>query len=56
MIFYNFTMVLLSLYLFLKLGENGWFGKYNYKCQPVDYSGSDTAIEVRFANLIFQSN
>lgn len=49
MIAYNLTMVLLSLYLFLKLGTLGWFGSYNYKCQPVDYSGSDTAIEVRLS-------
>ena len=46
MVVYNFAMVLLSLYLFLKLGFLGWFGKYDYKCQPVDYSNSDNAIEV----------
>lgn len=44
MVVYNFAMVLLSLYLFLKLGLLGWFGHYSYKCQPVDYS--DSAIEV----------
>ena len=48
MVVYNFAMVLLSLYLFLKLGFLGWFGKYDYKCQPVDYSDSNSAIEVKF--------
>ncbi|KAH9388823.1 Elongation of very long chain fatty acids protein 7 [Tyrophagus putrescentiae] len=38
MVVYNFAMVLLSLYLFVKLGIYGWFGSYNYRCQPVDYS------------------
>lgn len=46
MVIYNFAMVWLSLYLFLKLGWLGWFGTYNYKCQPVDYSASESAIEV----------
>ena len=40
MVFYNFAMVFISLYMFVKLGIYGWFGKYNYKCQPVDYSDS----------------
>jgi elongation of very long chain fatty acids protein 7 len=44
MAFYNFAMVLISVYIFLKLGFYGWFGKYNYKCQPVDYSNSIEAI------------
>jgi elongation of very long chain fatty acids protein 7 len=46
MAFYNFAMVLISVYIFLKLGFYGWFGKYNYKCQPVDYSNSIEAIGV----------
>lgn len=44
MVFYNFAMVAVSAYIFLKLGIYGWFGKYNYKCQPVDYSSSVEAI------------
>jgi len=46
MVLYNFVMILLSLYLFLKLGFLGWFGHYDYKCQPVDYSNSTRAIEM----------
>ncbi len=45
MVVYNFAMVLLSLYLFVKLGIYGWFGSYNYRCQPVDYS--QESIEVK---------
>lgn len=49
MIVYNFIMVILSLYLFTKFGLLGWFSRYDYRCQPVDYSDSDSAIEM--ANL-----
>lgn len=44
MIVYNFLMVYVSVHLFYKLGIHGWFGKYNYRCQPVDYSSSDDAV------------
>jgi len=44
MVAYNFSMVGVSTYLFWKLGIHGWFGKYDYRCQPVDYSDSDDAI------------
>lgn len=44
MIVYNFLMVYVSIHLFYKLGIHGWFGKYNYRCQPVDYSDSDDAV------------
>lgn len=44
MVAYNFIMVIVSTYLFYKLGVHGWFGKYNYCCQPVDYTDSDDAI------------
>ncbi|RWS29147.1 elongation of very long chain fatty acids protein-like protein [Leptotrombidium deliense] len=46
MIFYNFVMVFVSLYIFVKLGIHGWFGKYDYSCQPVDYSNSEDAVEM----------
>lgn len=49
MIVYNFAMVAISTYIFLKLGRIGWFGNYNWKCQPVDYSGSPDATAM--ANL-----
>ena len=38
MITYNFFMVIISTLLFIYTGIHGWFGKYNWKCQPVDYT------------------
>lgn len=49
MVAYNSLMVMVSCYLTWKLGVHGWFGKYNYRCQPVDYSDSEDAIGVRIA-------
>ncbi|XP_013794017.2 elongation of very long chain fatty acids protein AAEL008004-like [Limulus polyphemus] len=46
MVLYNFFMVYASIYLFLKLGFLGWFGKYDYRCQPVDYSDHPDAAEM----------
>lgn len=46
MVAYNFIMVGVSTYLFWKLGVHGWFGKYDYRCQPVDYTDSEDAIGV----------
>ncbi|KFM65625.1 Elongation of very long chain fatty acids protein, partial [Stegodyphus mimosarum] len=43
MILYNFAMVIISTYIFLELGFIGWFSKYNWKCQPVDYSDNPDA-------------
>lgn len=43
MIVYNFLMVILSSFIFLYAGVVGWFGKYNWKCQPVDYSDAGMA-------------
>lgn len=41
---YNLFMVGLSSWLFFRLGIYGWFGKYDYRCQPVDYSSSEEAL------------
>ncbi|XP_013780268.2 elongation of very long chain fatty acids protein AAEL008004-like [Limulus polyphemus] len=46
MLLYNFVMVFASIYLFYKLGILGWFGKYSYTCQPVDYSDNPDATEM----------
>lgn len=56
MIAYNFIMVYVSFVLFYKLGVHGWFGKYNYKCQPVDYSNSEDAVgAMKYAYLYYLS-
>lgn len=44
MVAYNLIMVGISSYLFYGLGVYGWFGKYDYRCQPVDYTNSKDAI------------
>ncbi|XP_023242841.1 elongation of very long chain fatty acids protein AAEL008004-like [Centruroides sculpturatus] len=44
MIFYNFAMVIASTWLFVMLGLYGWFSKYSWKCEPVDYSNSSEAV------------
>lgn len=44
MIIYNLSMVVVSTWLVYRLGIHGWFGKYDYRCQPVDYSDSLDAI------------
>ncbi|XP_076341740.1 very long chain fatty acid elongase AAEL008004-like [Tachypleus tridentatus] len=46
MVAYNFFMVFVSIYIFVRLGFLGWFGKFNYRCQPVDYSDSPDATEM----------
>lgn len=43
MIVYNFAMVIISTYIFMKLGFLGWFTKYNWRCQPVDYTDNPDA-------------
>ncbi|OQR79433.1 elongation of very long chain fatty acids protein-like [Tropilaelaps mercedesae] len=44
MVIYNFFMVIVSALIFSFLGVYGWFGRYNWYCQPVDYSNSKEAI------------
>lgn len=53
MIIYNFSMVILNGYLFWYFGVYGWFGKYNIRCQPVDYSNSPDALGMIFIGWIF---
>lgn len=47
MIVYNFTQVLLSMYLFYEGLNSGWLTEYNIHCQPIDYSDNPVAIRVR---------
>ncbi|XP_023224637.1 very long chain fatty acid elongase AAEL008004-like [Centruroides vittatus] len=44
MVVYNFLMVIVSFVTFYMLGRYGWFGKYNWRCQPVDYSDNEDAV------------
>lgn len=53
MILYNFSMVLLNGYLFWFFGIYGWFGKYDFKCQPVDRSNRPDALQMVRLGWIF---
>lgn len=49
MIVYNFTQVLLSMYLFYEGLNSGWLTEYNIHCQPIDYSDNPVAIRMEKA-------
>lgn len=46
LIVYNFLQVLFSIWLFNEASMTGWFTGYSFRCQPVDYSRSPTAMRV----------
>ncbi|CAG9864846.1 unnamed protein product [Phyllotreta striolata] len=45
LIVYNIFQVIINIYLFYEGGRLGWFGKYNYNCEPVNFSLSQTALD-----------
>ena len=45
-IFYNFLQVLFSAYLFYEVAFAGWFSHYNWRCQPVDRTRSESALRM----------
>ncbi|XP_031826921.1 very long chain fatty acid elongase 7 [Nomia melanderi] len=56
MILYNFSQVLLSMYLFYEGMVSGWLHDYSFTCQPVDYSNNPTALRMtRAVHLYFMS-
>ncbi|XP_063230861.1 very long chain fatty acid elongase 7 [Bacillus rossius redtenbacheri] len=46
LIVYNFLQVVVSIYLFCEGLDGAWLTKYNWKCEPVDFSTSPEAIRV----------
>ncbi|GLV45909.1 uncharacterized protein CBL_11706 [Carabus blaptoides fortunei] len=44
MIAYNAFQTVFSAWMFYGAGVNGWFTDYNFRCQPVDYSNSPSAL------------
>ncbi|XP_035217580.1 elongation of very long chain fatty acids protein 1-like [Stegodyphus dumicola] len=46
MVLYNFTLVAISAWLFVNFGMLGWFTKYSWRCEPIDYSYSVDAIKM----------
>ena len=45
MIAYNFFQTFFSLWIFVRTARFWLTGKYNYLCQPVDYSETEDGIE-----------
>ena len=50
---YNFLMVLLSTYLFIRGGVYGWFGDYSFKCEPLDYTNSRNGVGMAYTAYIY---
>lgn len=47
MIVYNFSMVIISAWLWYRFCAYGWFGdNYSFRCQPVDYSHRPKAMRM----------
>jgi hypothetical protein len=46
LIVYNFMHVLISIYIFFEGGMAGWFGDYNWRCQPYDPSRNNKTMRV----------
>ncbi|XP_050502031.1 elongation of very long chain fatty acids protein isoform X2 [Diabrotica virgifera virgifera] len=56
LIVYNLVQVIISSYIFIRGGIIGWFGKYSYKCQPIDYSDAPEAQEMRHLMYLYFIN
>ncbi|XP_031349785.1 elongation of very long chain fatty acids protein AAEL008004-like isoform X2 [Photinus pyralis] len=50
LIAYNLFQVIFSAWIFYECLMGGWWGEYNYMCQPVDYSNSLSAIRMTHAS------
>ncbi|KYN10707.1 hypothetical protein ALC57_17314 [Trachymyrmex cornetzi] len=46
LVFYNLFQVIFSAWLFYECLMGGWWDHYSFRCQPVDYSNSPTAIRI----------
>ncbi|KAL6068563.1 hypothetical protein STEG23_000966 [Scotinomys teguina] len=56
MIVYNFSLVILSLYIVYEFLMSGWLSTYTWRCDPVDFSNSPEALRmVRVAWLFMFS-
>ncbi|KAG8192348.1 hypothetical protein JTE90_002168 [Oedothorax gibbosus] len=43
---YNMAVVLLSVWMFIKLGIHGWFTKYSWNCEPLNLSNDPDTLEI----------
>ncbi|EZA51593.1 Elongation of very long chain fatty acids protein [Ooceraea biroi] len=46
LVVYNLFQVIFSAWLFYECLMGGWWYQYSFRCQPVDYSNSPTAIRI----------
>ncbi|XP_033212832.1 elongation of very long chain fatty acids protein AAEL008004-like isoform X3 [Belonocnema kinseyi] len=46
LIFYNLFQVVFSSWLFYECLMGGWWSHYSFRCQPVDYTNSPTALRM----------
>lgn len=46
LIVYNLIQTLFSTWIFYEYLASGWWGDYSFRCQPVDYSYSKTALRM----------
>ncbi|GFT09006.1 elongation of very long chain fatty acids protein [Nephila pilipes] len=45
MIVYNLFISVLSAWMFLNFGIYGWFTKYRFRCEPIDFSHDQDALK-----------
>lgn len=51
LIVYNLFQVIFSAWMFYQIGISGWLtGKYNWRCQPVDYTNSADSLRAAHAS------
>ncbi|XP_029167341.1 elongation of very long chain fatty acids protein AAEL008004-like isoform X2 [Nylanderia fulva] len=50
LVVYNLFQVIFSAWLFYECLMGGWWDQYSFRCQPVDYSNSPTAIRMVYAS------
>ncbi|XP_070154112.1 very long chain fatty acid elongase AAEL008004 isoform X3 [Polyergus mexicanus] len=50
LVIYNLFQVIFSAWLFYECLMGGWWDQYSFRCQPVDYSNSPTAIRMVHAS------
>ncbi|KAL7013100.1 hypothetical protein ACKWTF_015193 [Chironomus riparius] len=53
LIIYNFLQTIWSCYLFWEIGMAGWFGRYNWRCEPFDPSNDEYAVRMARAFYLF---
>ncbi|XP_049844736.1 elongation of very long chain fatty acids protein-like [Schistocerca gregaria] len=46
LVLYNLAQVFFSMWLFYELLMGGWWNRYSFRCQPVDYSNDPVALRM----------